>query len=252
MSSISQRKKWEIINSLWILPTFTLGFFNWISFFYIGYKVKCKKWIFCGLIYSIPFITVMTFGKATTFIAVLTLILGIVGIAHAFTIRTEYLIRLESIYGGKILSDSQVKEIIVKDKLSKVNLEDNNVFQSTNENIAVKLSFSFEEDTKSKDRGESHTEAKQFTNENLRSEPIDINTASENELSTLPGIGIILAKKAVNHREAKGYFNSVDEFAEILSLKPHILERVKPLIVVSKVENKTDKSSNKSGRIIDF
>lgn len=253
MSITSRGKKWEILNSLWILFTFTLAFFNWIGFFYIGYKTKCKKWIFSGLIYSIPFILVMVTGGASDFVAGLTIILGIIGIVHAFIIRTEYLIRLEAIEKGKVLSDSEVKKIITSIKLSKMNLEGIGYTQSVSGNDVVKPSFSVEKSTKIEVK-KSPIESEKPNKESYKNKSIDINSAPESELASLPGIGSILAKKAINHRETKGSFNSIDEFAEILSLKPHVLERIKPLITITvlKHEHCDDNISNKSGRIIDF
>lgn len=253
MSITSRGKKWEILNSLWILFTFTLAFFNWISFFHIGRKVKCKKWIFSGIIYSIPFILVMVTGGANDFVAGLTIILGIIGIVHAFMIRTEYLIRLEAIEKGKVLSDSEVKKIITTIKLSKMNLEDIGYQQSVSKNDVVEPSFSVEKSAKTEVK-ESPIESEKPDKEDYKNKSIDINTASESELASLPGIGSILAKKAINHRETKESFNSIDEFAEILSLKPHVLERIKPLIIVNKIEPeyKTNEFSSTSGRIVDF
>lgn len=253
MSITSRGKKWEILNSLWILFTFTLAFFNWIGFFHIGRKAKCKKWIFSGLIYSIPFILVMVTGGANDFVAGLTIILGIIGIVHAFMIRTEYLIRLEAIEKGKVLSESEVKKIITTIKLSKMNLEDIGYPQSVSKNDVVEPSFSVEKSAKTEVK-ESPIESEKPNKEDYKNKSIDINTASESELASLSGIGLILAKKAINHRETKGHFNSIDEFAEILSLKPHVLERIRPLIIVDKIEpnHKTDDFSSKGGRIVDF
>lgn len=253
MSITSRGMKWQIINSLWIIFTFTLGIFNWISFLFIGYKARCKKWIIYSIIYAAPFMACMVVGKATDFLSGLVILSGIVGIVHAFIIRQEYLIRLDAVDHGKTLSDSEVKDIIIKIKLSKIKLEDNDASEAVKENVDTRPSFKIEEDVKLEDK-ESTVETKQATNEGFKNEPIDINTASENELANLPSFGVILAKKAVNHRETKGYFNSVEEFAEALSLKPHVLERIKPLIIVKNLEHehKDNDISNKNNRIIDF
>ncbi|AZV56375.1 helix-hairpin-helix domain-containing protein [Clostridium sp. AWRP] len=255
MSITSRAKKWEILNSLWILFTFTLCFFNWIGFFYISYKVRYIKWSLCGLIYSIPFIIVMIIGKANNLVGILTLILGIIGIVHAFLIRNEYLIRLDAIQHGKILSKSEIDKIILKHNLSKSSLKDYETMETIKSDIDVKHNLSKEEFVKN-EYNNSHE--KMTDEENTKNKIVDINIASENEIANLPGIGLILAKKAINHRQTKGYFNSIDEFAELLLLKPHIFERIKPLIVVSKIETKhennseNDKTSTKSGRIVDF
>lgn len=45
--------------------------------------------------------------------------------------------------------------------------------------------------------------------------PLDLNTATEEELTTLPGIGEELARRIVEYREASGPFESVEEIMEV-------------------------------------
>lgn len=50
---------------------------------------------------------------------------------------------------------------------------------------------------------------------------IDINSCTAQEMTRLPGITIVDAKRAVEHRETQGRFKSVDEFVSFLKVKPH-------------------------------
>ena len=45
--------------------------------------------------------------------------------------------------------------------------------------------------------------------------PLDLNTATEEELTTLPGIGEELARRIVEYRETSGPFESVEEIMEV-------------------------------------
>lgn len=45
--------------------------------------------------------------------------------------------------------------------------------------------------------------------------PLDLNTATAEELDTLPGIGPALAERIVAYREANGPFESVEEILEV-------------------------------------
>lgn len=45
--------------------------------------------------------------------------------------------------------------------------------------------------------------------------PLDLNTATEEELDTLPGIGEELARRIVEYRETSGPFESVEEIMEV-------------------------------------
>ncbi len=84
---------WRITNSLWIGWTFSLSFFNWISFFYAGKRAKKPEWAAYGLFYMIPFLMIM-FGPEAGFtwdLAIfLTIPMGILSMVHAFKIREEY------------------------------------------------------------------------------------------------------------------------------------------------------------------
>jgi competence ComEA-like helix-hairpin-helix protein len=62
------------------------------------------------------------------------------------------------------------------------------------------------------------------------SQPVNINTAGEAKLMTLPGVGPVYAKRIIAFREEKGPFQSVEEIKRIkgigektfLKMKPHI------------------------------
>jgi competence protein ComEA len=60
---------------------------------------------------------------------------------------------------------------------------------------------------------------------------VNINTASQSELETLPEIGPVTAKKIIAHREAHP-FTSVDDLQEVSGIGPKTLEAVKPFIKV--------------------
>jgi hypothetical protein len=62
---------------------------------------------------------------------------------------------------------------------------------------------------------------------------ININTSTAQELTALPGIGIVRAKKAVDIRTARGGFTSFDDFARALELEPHFAVQIEQMITVS-------------------
>jgi DNA uptake protein ComE-like DNA-binding protein len=78
---------------------------------------------------------------------------------------------------------------------------------------------------------------------------IHINTAAEHVIATLPGVGPILAKKAVALRSMRGGFETIESFGEALDLKPHIVERLRPLVVIGRVDGA---NAALGGRTIDF
>ena len=61
---------------------------------------------------------------------------------------------------------------------------------------------------------------------------ININTASSEELDTLPGIGESIANKIINYREEKGNFKSIEEIKEVKGIGDSKCEEIKDLIDV--------------------
>ncbi|GAB1354403.1 hypothetical protein MASR1M12_31410 [Erysipelotrichia bacterium] len=59
---------------------------------------------------------------------------------------------------------------------------------------------------------------------------LDVHLASESELSALPGIGIILAKKIIKIRRERN-FTSFEDFGQTMSLKPFQMAKLKKILV---------------------
>ncbi len=62
---------------------------------------------------------------------------------------------------------------------------------------------------------------------------IDLNTATAQELESLPGIGPITAGKIVAHREVSGPFAAVDDVQDVPGIGPKTLESIRSLVTVS-------------------
>lgn len=59
---------------------------------------------------------------------------------------------------------------------------------------------------------------------------LDLNTADQAALETLPGIGEALAQRILAYREAHGPFSSVDELQAVDGIGPGILARLRPYV----------------------
>lgn len=79
------------------------------------------------------------------------------------------------------------------------------------------------------------------SNDNLsvkteKKELLDVNNASEVELTALPGVSIVMAKKLIKKREEIGGFKSVNDVCLFLHLKPHMQKQLEQLICVKKMK----------------
>ena len=63
--------------------------------------------------------------------------------------------------------------------------------------------------------------------------PIDLNTATPNELAMLPGVGPALAARIDAHRRERGLFACVEDVDAVEGIGPVLLERMRPFVCVS-------------------
>ncbi|MDE1192847.1 MAG: helix-hairpin-helix domain-containing protein [Arachidicoccus sp.] len=59
---------------------------------------------------------------------------------------------------------------------------------------------------------------------------ININSATEEEWKSLPGIGEVLSKRIVKFRNSKGSFASIDEVGKTYGLQDSVFQKIKPYL----------------------
>ena len=69
-------------------------------------------------------------------------------------------------------------------------------------------------------------------NNKRESEMVNINTATQTELETLPGIGPSTALKIINYREDNGKFNSIEEIKQVPGIGDSKFNNIKDMIKV--------------------
>jgi hypothetical protein len=97
---------WEIVNSLWLIWAF-IPTLTWVAFLWIGAKGRKRQWlIWSGAYFAVLFLgvwipAIIVDSKKdqawTTFIGALVIFGTLAGIAHAFLVRRQYLLRLTAL-----------------------------------------------------------------------------------------------------------------------------------------------------------
>jgi competence protein ComEA len=67
----------------------------------------------------------------------------------------------------------------------------------------------------------------------LEGSKIDLNTATLEQLDTLPGVGQVTAQRILEYRTQHGSFKSVDELKEVDGIGPKKFDQLKPHVVVN-------------------
>lgn len=66
----------------------------------------------------------------------------------------------------------------------------------------------------------------------LPSSKVNVNTASSEQLESLPGVGPATARAIIEYRKRNGGFHSVDELIEVRGIGPKKLEQIRPYVIV--------------------
>lgn len=59
---------------------------------------------------------------------------------------------------------------------------------------------------------------------------INVNTADENQLTQLPGVGPALARKIIQEREKNGYFYYLEDLRVVNGIGEKMIEKIRDLI----------------------
>lgn len=250
--------KWELMNSLWILLSFIV-FINGTGLNIAGKKSKVKKWKNYGYLYTAATWTgfimvgentgaIGNIGMAMFFISYFACII------HCFKIRKEYLLRLE------ILNDRNENEKDLNELRSKISSEYGVDYQERfrlhQDNTMEKSPMNFNATAdrinaiKSEKLQAQDAHYHNIPLEERQMKAVDINSCSESELAELPGVGLVLAKKAVDLRNRNNGFSSVDDFIEQVGIKHYFVDRLKEMVCCNPLKN--NENIKTAGRMVDF
>lgn len=86
-----------------------------------------------------------------------------------------------------------------------------------------------ESNIETENNNSSYSNASDGKNTNSK---VNINTASKEELDTLPGIGPSTAEKIINYRKEKGKFKSIEEIKDVSGIGDSKYENIKDMIEI--------------------
>lgn len=84
----------------------------------------------------------------------------------------------------------------------------------------------------SKENGGTNTGTTTSKNTSVKSNKININTATQTELETLPGIGPSTAQKIINYRKENGKFGSIEDIKKVSGIGDSKYSKIKDYITI--------------------
>ena len=60
--------------------------------------------------------------------------------------------------------------------------------------------------------------------------PLDLDSATAQQIEALPGIGATLAKRLVTHRDSVGGFGEIGALCEVRGVRSNLIEKLRPLV----------------------
>lgn len=257
VSITTRGKKWEIFNSLWIFWSFTL-LLSCVGFFWIGGRTGRRKWIISGLIYL-----VVNFGLIFTLswleahssilynvVMAIVLIGWVAAIVQSFMSRKEYLIRREAVLDLTSATREAYRNEIREEYIPQGSVRSSVQTQNKQSAHPTYLPHNESDDPQPSDAKPASHSVEPDTKVFMGA-LVDLNTCTEQQLANLPGVGVALAKKAMEMRTAMGGFVSTSDFIEKLKLMPHFAAQIEKMAYVSAVTSPETTSEN-AGRVIDI
>jgi len=72
----------------------------------------------------------------------------------------------------------------------------------------------------------------------VRAAKVDLNSATQAQLETLPGVGPEIAKRIIEFRKSRGMFRSVEQLDGVKGIGTKMMEKLRPLVTVVSQEPK--------------
>ena len=238
-----------VLNCLWILldiPGFLFGCLTGLGMFIAGRKVGVQRWKTAGVIYFVVLlileIAAFATGEETTDrILTYYIVIYLIAVVHSIVILVQFIPRIKGQVERTGIASSTVKTQAQTGSNTAGNFTVSKDLYSVSNNVVPekkgKIDFnnSYYESlnlTASAISTETPTKADIAKQ---RTEKIDINTCSEQELASLPGVSVVGAKKAIAYRDSNNGFTSDKEFYKAAGVQLHFVKQIKDKITCGDV-----------------
>lgn len=262
MAVTNRGAAWEWRHSWWILLTLPMGLLSGPAFLYAGRRTRTRKWVIAGFFYLLMWVAMgltptkpktpgagaprpavqepkspIPYGsQAADMLFTGAMVLWLASMIHAVWVRKEYLRRLDAVHGADPYARVR-REVAEEIELEAVPAPPPGAFTAAPPPPPAST---------------LRPAAARPVPAEPASAPVDLNNAPEDQLAALPGIGPVLARRAAEERRARGGFGSLEEFGEVLALKPHVLERLRPRVVLGPPPPSAPPAPGAGRRVVDF
>ena len=233
-----------VLNSLWILldiPGFLFGCLTGVGMFLAGKKVGVQRWKTAGVIYFAVLllleIAAFTANKQSTDrIISYYLVIYFISVVHSIVILVKFIPLMKNELEGRSGVTSPVRTTnettgqITRDFTVSKDLYSvaNSAAPEKKERISFDNSY-YDNLNLTASAINTQTPTKVETAKK-KAEIIDINTCTERDLASLPGVSIVAAKKAIAYRDKNNGFASEQEFYKVAGIQLHFVKQIKDKI----------------------
>jgi DNA uptake protein ComE-like DNA-binding protein/uncharacterized membrane protein len=235
--------RWLCLTSIWLV--FVLipnGATTWLGFAIIGFAVLRPTWIVAGLVYFILTVSISAADDIGAWSVIFGGVLWVVGIAHGIVANRRWQTilwsRMES--GVRLFGTGRAQRGGSRTQGARASRTVPPAAAGLLDAAGTDRSDYLADDggatrdaPPARASRRRRTPAATAQAAALPTTPVDVNTATQSELRTLPGFTRKRSTTVIRERDRLGGFSSVEQFATVAGLQPHELVRLGPALECS-------------------
>ena len=243
------RFSWLIWMSLWMVPVFFGPGWAWLAFLIMGIVSRRVAAIVVGVVMALLAITV-GLGIWGEFTGVVNAIVQLTGILIALSMNPGW---LRTMWERRLARPADATSPLVQPWSSGAAAPAEPTRPEPRRGRKRRSGRAGSAAPTEADRlaarvGAGTTDLLETTPDADPPEPVDVQTATAEELQQLPGMNRPRARKAVKERTKRGGFASIEDFGEVVGLQPHEIVRLRAAATCSP----RPRAERRFGRRVDY